>query len=77
MYFYLKILTPISCCVVFRDDNAGDPTRLGPARIRPAHRGLARPAPYNLCGLQSLACPTPHLACFLIFFNFYDKIFNV
>jgi len=41
------------------DGNAG---RLGLTRIRLAHRGLARLAPYNLCGLQSLARPAHHLA---------------
>jgi len=41
-----------------------DPAYLGSAHIRPAQRGLARPAPtpYTLCGLQTLPCPAPHLA---------------
>jgi len=62
--------------------------RLSPARIRPAQRGLARPAPHTLCGLKTLAHPAYSLTCgpagrpvffliFLIFLNFYDKTFNV
>jgi len=31
------------------------PTRLGPARIRLAQRGLARPALRTLCGPKTLA----------------------
>jgi len=54
------------------------PTRLGLARIRPAQRGLARPAPHTLCGLQTLARLVPHLAAgWPVFFFFYDKTFNV
>jgi len=38
------------------------PARLGPTHIRPAQSGLARPAPYTLCGLQTLARPAYSLA---------------
>jgi len=62
------------------------PPRLGTPRIRPAQRGLARPAPHTLCGLKTLARPTYSLArgpagqhafFFNFFFNFYDKTFNI
>jgi len=41
--------------------------RAGPSRIRPAHRGPARPAPHNLCGPHTLTHPTYTLARFLFF----------
>ena len=37
------------------------PTRLGPAHIRPAQRGLARPTLHTLCGPKTLARPAYHL----------------
>jgi len=58
------------------------PTRLGPTRIRPAQRGLARPAPHTLCGPKTLARPAYHLARGPsgrhVFFNYYFfKIFMI
>jgi len=51
------------------------PTYFGSARIRSTHRGLDRPTSHNLCGLQSLVRPAPHLTReptgWLVFFFFF------
>jgi len=45
-------------------------THLGLVRIRPAQRGLIRPTPHTLCGLQTLVHPDPQADPLFFFFKF-------